>query len=127
MGKTTIVYGILLSGLAAYGYLGADAEHRSLTALIPAAVGLPLVICGLLALKDSLRMPAMHVAVVFALIGALAAGGRGLPRIGSLFSDDPSGNPRAIAMMLIMFLLCAVFLVQSIKSFIDARRRRVAE
>ncbi len=73
MGKITIIFGVLLLGLAAYGYLGADAEQRSLTALIPAAVGLPLVICGLLALKDSLRMAIMHVAVVFALLGALAA------------------------------------------------------
>ena len=112
--------------MAAYGYLGADADHRSLTAWIPAAVGLPLVICGLLALKDSLRMAVMHVAVVFALLGALAAGVRGLPRIGSLFADDPSGNQRAVVMVLVMFVLCTVFLVLSIKSFIDARRRRVS-
>ncbi len=124
MGKTAIVFGVLLSGLAAYGYLGADADQRSLTALIPAAVGLPLVVCGLLALKDSLRMAAMHVAVVFALLGALASGGRGLPRIGVLFAEDPSGNPRAVAMTLTMFLLCTIFLILSIKSFVDARRRR---
>jgi hypothetical protein len=66
----------------------------------------------------------MHVAVVFALLGALASGGRGLPRIGTLLAEDPSGNPRAVAITLTMCLLCTAFLVLSIKSFIDARRRR---
>jgi hypothetical protein len=80
MARTTILFGVLLCGLAAYGFLGAAPAQRSLTALIPAAFGLPLAMCGLLALKDALRKAAMHVAVVFALLGALASGGRGLPR-----------------------------------------------
>ena len=124
MAKITVVFGILLTGLGLFGYLGADPDQRSLTALIPAAFGLPMAICGIVALRDSLRMAAMHVAVVFALIGALASGGRGLPRITSLFSESPSDNPRAVAITLTMFLLCAIFLFLSIKSFVDARRRR---
>jgi hypothetical protein len=124
MNKITITFGALLLGLAAYGYLGADPDHRSPTALIPAAVGLPLVLCGVLAFKDSLRKMAMHVAVVFGLLGALAAGGRGLPKLGTLLSDSPDGNQRAVALVLTMFGLCTVFVVLCVKSFIDARRRR---
>jgi hypothetical protein len=127
MNKITIVFGVLLLGLAAYGYLGADPDQRSFTALIPAAVGLPLLVCGLLALKDSLRKAAMHVAVVFGLLGALAAGARGLPRIDTLLADDPQGNPRAVVMVLIMFALCTVFVVLCVKSFIDARRRQASQ
>ena len=124
MNKIAVLFGVLLTGLAAYGYLGADAEHRSFTALIPAGVGIPVLICGLFAFKEHLRKAAMHVAVVFALLGTLAAGGRGLPKIGALFADDPDANKRAIVMVLIMFALCAVFLALCIKSFVDARRRQ---
>jgi len=124
MAKITILFGVLLVGLGAYGYFGAEVAHRSVTAWIPAFVGFPMIICGLIALHARYRMAAMHVAVVFGLLGALAAGGRGLLKIGTLFESTAGGNHRAVIMVLIMFVLCAAFLVLSIKSFVDARRRR---
>ncbi len=126
MNKITIVFGVVLVGLGAVGYYGADADHRSFTAWIPAFVGVPLIICGLLALKESLLKHAMHGAAVFGLLGALAAGGRGLSKVGVLFSDDPDVNKRAIVMVLLMFAICTAFLVLCIKSFRDARKRRQA-
>ncbi|MFT7644117.1 MAG: putative membrane protein [Pirellulaceae bacterium] len=126
MNKITIVFGVVLVGLGALGYFGGDPEHRSPTAWIPAFVGIPLIICGLLALKESMLKHAMHGAAVFGLLGALAAGGRGLTKIGTLFSDDPDVNKRATVMVLLMFVICTAFIVLCIKSFRDARKRREA-
>jgi len=54
----TIIFGIALVGVGLFGFFGTGAEHK--TALIPAFLGLPLILLGLLALKDSLRKHAMH-------------------------------------------------------------------
>ena len=69
MYKTTILFGALLiiTGLA--GYLGTGSEQK--TALIPAAFGIVILICGLLAANESRRMMAMHIAVLFGLSGPL--------------------------------------------------------
>src|SRR5581483_1239793 len=64
-----ILTGALLIGLGAWGYLGAEAEHRSVTALIPAFFGLALVLLGLLAFKEHLRKHVMHLAAMIGLIG----------------------------------------------------------
>ena len=69
----------------------------------------------------------MHVAAAVGLIGVLAAGGRGAMKIGALFSADPSVNKRPIVMVLLMAVVCLLFLVFCVKSFIDARRRQAAE
>ena len=61
MPKITIGLGILLILLGLGGYFGTDA--KSFTALIPAFVGVPLLLLGCLALKDNLRKHAMHAAV----------------------------------------------------------------
>jgi len=124
MSILSMVIGVLLIVLAGYGYFGAEQAHRSLTALIPALVGVPLVICGWLGRSEHRRKVVMHIAVAVAALGVLAAGGRGLPRIGVLWSNDPAGNQRAVAIILTMFVLCLIFVVFAIKSFVDARRRR---
>ena len=124
MAVQSLAFGGLLSLLAVWGYIGAEAEARSATALIPLAVGVPLLVCGLAAMKEAYRMHAMHIAATFGLLGTLAAGGRGIPGLIKLLSGDETVNGRAVTMVLIMFLLCGVFLILCIKSFIDARRRQ---
>ncbi len=124
MANITIVFGALLTVLGLYGYFGSTADSPSVTALIPAFFGVPLEICGILAMKDSLRKHAMHGAVMIALLGALAAGGRGLMKIGALFSNDPDVNKRPVVMMLLMAVICAVFVVLCVRSFINVRRER---
>lgn len=126
MAVQSMVFGVLLSLLAVFGYLGAEEESRSLTALIPLAVGVPLLICGLAALKEAYRKHAMHIAAAFGMLGMLAAGGRGIPGLAKLFSGDETVNGRAVAMILIMFVLCGVYVGLCVKSFVDARRRQKA-
>lgn len=118
MASTTIYCGILLIiiGLAGYVY-GMSAEHASPTALIPAAFGLVLAILGFVArAKDNLRKHVMHAAVLIALIGFIAA-------LGSLFRNGfPSSFGPGPISQISMALVCLVFIILAVKSFIDARR-----
>jgi hypothetical protein len=120
MGPITIVFGILLTAVGAWGYFGSEQARTSATALIPAFVGLPLVLLGLLALKDNWRKHAMHAAAALGLIGFLAAVGRLVQK--SIQDGLVMGRP--VIGTLLMALLCGVFVGLCVKSFIDARRRR---
>jgi len=120
----SIVTGGVLIILGAGGYLvgGADGAPASVTALIPAFFGLPLVLCGLLGLKESLLKHAMHVAAVFGLLGFLAPLGRIVPKVLSgEFQLDAAGTS-----MFLMVVFNGIFLGLCIKSFINARKARQA-
>jgi len=119
----TIGFGALLCAIGLWGYLGAEPDKQSVTALIPAFFGIGLIVCGLLATKW--RAHAMHAAAAIGLIGMLAAAGRGIPKLGSAISDDPTIN-RAPRMVLLMGIICAAFVATCVWSFIQARRRRKA-
>ena len=119
----SIVMGALLVGLSAYGYINGDPAKDKVTAFIPAFVGVPLILCGLIALKESLLKHAMHVAAMLGVIGFLLAAGRlgMLAAKGTLDLTQLGGQSLAG-----MAALCAVFVALCVKSFIDARKRRQA-
>ena len=119
MAPYTVGVGVLLVALGAWGYLGAAEEHRSGTALIPAYLGLALVLLGLLAFKDSLRKHVMHAAAALGLVGLLASGGRLAARLAGGGTLD-----RAALASGGMALLCAVFVALCVNSFVQARRAR---
>jgi hypothetical protein len=98
-------------------------EGRSYTALIPAAVGLLLLILGLLARKDHLRKHAMHAAAMVGLIGLLGSV-PGLLKLPTLISGGEVERPTAVVLQSVMAVLCAVFVGLCVNSFIAARRRR---
>jgi hypothetical protein len=83
--------------------------------LIPAFVGLPILLLGILACKESARKHAMHAAAALGLLGLLAAVGR-IAMAGLSFT--PVG-----ASLVIMVLLTGGFVLLCVKSFVDARRR----
>ena len=117
----SIVMGALLVGLGAYGYTASDT--KSITAWIPAFVGGPLILCGLIALKESLLKHAMHAAAMLGVIGFLLSAGRLgiLAAQGTLDLTQLGGRSLAG-----MAALCAIFVALCVKSFIDARKRRQA-
>ncbi len=121
MFKATVGFGIALIVLGLGGYLGTG--RSSVTALIPAFFGLCLVIAGWVASRGGakVRMHTMHVAAVLGLIGVVAPAVQALPKLGKLFAGEAE-RPVAIITQLIMAVLCAVFLVLCVKSFIDVRR-----
>lgn len=118
MVRITIVFGVLLIALGLGDYYLMDG--KSWTALIPAALGLTMLVLGLVGLKDSLRKNAMHAAVLLGLLG-FAFTVQALVELGRQIL----GKPDRIAQS-IMALLCGAFVVMAVKSFIDARRNRPA-
>jgi hypothetical protein len=97
----------------------------SVTALIPAAFGLLLVVFGALALDDKRRKLAMHIAVTVGLLGFLGTVS-GLFQLPALLSGGAVQRPGAVISKSIMAVLMAVYVAMCVKSFIDARRKRAA-
>lgn len=116
----SVIFGALLIGLGIWG--GWDKLTTGLgsnTAFIPAFFGIPLVILGLLALKESLLKHTMHAAAMVGLLG-LIGGIANLIRIKGNLSGRPGQSTAALTG------LCAVFVLLCANSFIQARRRRRA-
>lgn len=126
MPVVSIVFGLLLSGMSAYFYLNpTDPNHRSLTALIPGGFGVALILCGLVALKDSLLKHAMHAAAligVLGFIGGVANLVRGMMATPPLTLDSPKVQASGG-----LALLSLIFVALCVNSFIQARRRRAAQ
>lgn len=96
----------------------------SLTALIPAAFGLVMVVAGVLAQNERMRMHAMHAAVLVALLGFLGSI-RGVMGLGKVL-DGTAVRPAAIVAQTIMAVLTLIYVVLAVRSFIAARRARRA-
>jgi hypothetical protein len=122
--QLTIVFGGLLIALGLVPYFAAVAgmlgSRASVTALIPAVAGVLLVLLGALARRPGARKHAMHGAAMVALLGFLAPVGRlaGVAAKGTLSLNA------AVVSQVLMAVLCGVFLVLCVRSFIAARRAR---
>ena len=114
--KITIVVGAVLI-IQGIGFFVAT-NAMSVTALIPAFVGVPILALGTIALKDSVRRHAMHIAAVLAMLGFLAAAGR---MVSAGVSFSAAGTS-----LLLLALLTGGLLLLYVKSFVDARRRQRA-
>jgi O-antigen/teichoic acid export membrane protein len=118
MASTTVVFGLLLTLLGLTGYFMTGTS--SITALIPAFLGVILLVLGILARSTPVRKHAMHAAAMVALVGFL----------GALFSllRTPIGLRPAMAVLsqAATVLLTGVFVALCVRSFIDARRARRA-
>ena len=138
MSKIAITIGLLLILVGVAGYTMPTTEvvtegteeivekKSSPTALIPAGFGVVILFCGAIsALKPALAKIFMHIAVTFGLLGALAATGRGS---GSLikFIRGEEFNQRAFVFIACMGVLCWIFVVTCVMSFIKARKARVS-
>lgn len=118
MPTNAILSGVLLILIGVIGYAyGLSTEHVSLTALIPAAFGIVLALLGFGAWSnEALRKHLMHAAVLIALLGFLMTAGRLLMKINEL-----SFGAAAIS-QLSMAVVCLLFVILSVRSFIAARR-----
>jgi hypothetical protein len=119
MAKFSIILGIILITLGLISYLGISSE--SITALIPTFLGIPILILGYLALNEKYLKHAMHGALVLVILGFGGTVG-GLIKFFRMLGGEVFERPSAIIVQAIMAVLCLVFLIFAIKSFIDARR-----
>jgi uncharacterized membrane protein HdeD (DUF308 family) len=114
MPRTAILFGVLLLALGLGDYYGAT--DATWTIAIPAVVGLLILLLGLAALvKRSWRRRAMHAAVVVGLVG-LAVTVHALYDLVKLVLQNPPLLPEST-----MAVLCGLFVILSLKSFLMAR------
>jgi hypothetical protein len=116
-----ILFGVLLTALG--GGLYAASESKSITALIPSFFGLALIVLGIIARLggEGARKHTMHVAALLGLVGLVFPAYRVIRAL----AGGAEVN-LAIGGQIAMAVLCGVFLVLCVKSFIDARRARKA-
>ena len=120
MASTTVGLGVALIILGLAGYFRTGAA--SVTALIPAAFGIVIVVAGLIGRDERRRKHAIHVAVVVALLGLLGSV-RGLLQIGDVFAGT-AARPAAVVSQAVMAVLTLGYVILAVRSFIAARRSR---
>jgi uncharacterized membrane protein len=116
MPKIAVIFGFLLSILGLYGYYGMG--RMSVTALIPLFIGVPVIILGILAFDEKKIKHSMHAASVLILLGLIGSVYRFISK------NAISNMDSASLILLIMIVLCVVFLILAINSFIEARKAR---
>ena len=125
MAKLTIAFGVVLIVLGVWGFAGTGSAHP--TALIPTWIGLALAVAGGLALTEDAkrRMIWMHGAVTVGLLGFLGAGSRAIVEVVKA-QGRPFEYPVAVEAQVAMAVICLVYVLLCVRSFIAARRTRNA-
>ena len=119
------VSGFSLVLMGFYFYLFPE-DEKSVTALIPAVIGLGLMVPGLITIfRPENKKHAMHAGAMFCLIGLLG-GLMGIPDFITWLSDGGDLDRPTIARVA-MVLLCGENLIGSIMSFRLARIKRERE
>ena len=116
----TVLVGTLLTllGVLSFAISGA----ASWTALIPSAIGVLLLILGLIARDRRAHRHAIHAALVVALLGA-AGSIMNVVKLGEVFAGTAE-RPMAVITSTIMLVVLLVYIVLGVRSFIAARRSR---
>jgi 4-amino-4-deoxy-L-arabinose transferase-like glycosyltransferase len=118
MPRTAILFGVLLLVLGLGDYYG-NTERHWLVVILPAFLGAAILVLGVAALiKRSWRRGAMHAAVIVGLVGFVATA-HALFKIASMVLAEPTLLAEST-----MAILCGVFVVLSLKSFLVARLGR---
>lgn len=125
MPTVSIACGILLIFVGVTGYVyGMSGGGASPTALIPAVFGVLLAVLGFVAKsRENLRKHIMHGAVLVGLLGLLGTASSFL-KIPALLNGTAE-RPAAVVAQLATALICLIFVVLCVKSFVDARKNRV--
>ena len=106
---------LIVLGVGAYALTSAV----SVTALIPAFVGVPLLVCAAVARSATRRRPALLVALAVALLGALGSSMNAI-RIGEAIAGTAQ-RPAAVWVSAIMFVLLLSYLVVGGRAMLKSR------
>ncbi|MEO6806427.1 MAG: hypothetical protein ABI286_07850 [Edaphobacter sp.] len=125
MAKLTIGFGILLILLGVFGYIATGSAHP--TALIPTWIGILFVIFGLMANTEDAkkRMLWMHISVTVALLTFLGMIPAAIDCI-RLAHGATFTYPAAVEEKAALGLLSLIYVLFCVRSFITARRNRLA-
>jgi len=124
MPRLTIALGVLLIFVAVAGFVATGSSHP--TALIPGAIGLLFCIFGAVGSSPDpkRRMLWMHIAVTVALLMFLGTIKSDID-VFRLSNGSTFPHPIAIEEKAAMSLLCLIYVLLAVRSFINARRTRV--
>lgn len=110
---------LIATGLIAYLATAA----ASVTALIPAFVGLLLLVAGLMARRNpAARRHSLHAAMAVALLGVLGSL-MNVFQLGALLAGTAE-RPGAVITSTIMFVLLTAYLIVGVRSFVAARTKK---
>lgn len=123
MPAMTIGLGVILIALGVIGYFATG--RQSVTALIPAFAGALFLIVGLIARNPGARKHAMHAAAALAVLGFLGTV-PGLIKFFRMLGGAEVARPAAVRSQAVMAVLCAIFVILCVRSFVAARRARGA-
>jgi uncharacterized membrane protein HdeD (DUF308 family) len=117
--RIAVVNGAVLTVWGVFAYIVQSADPPSITALIPAFMGLPMLALGAMSERDGdNRHHYMHGSMVLALVMAL-----GGARVATEFSEM---STLAIISHLLLLQVGISFIIVGISSFRHARRLREA-
>lgn len=122
MALLALLFGSLMIGLGLLGYyepsMFGTYEKVSMTSLIPAYIGIVLVLCaGITLAQPSTRKHAMHLAAIAGVVGFL---GGFMP----VFRSNFDFNKASAVTGVLLSALSLIFVILCVKSFIDARKLR---
>jgi uncharacterized membrane protein len=120
LAKTAILLGVTLILLGIISYFGTG--RQSITALIPTFFGILILITGILGRNEKYKKHAMHAAVMLALLGFLGTLS-GMFKLFTLLNGRGVARPEAVIVQSIMAVLCVIFVIMGVQSFIKARRK----
>lgn len=120
MTRLTFAVGGLLVATGIIAYLAS--ESNSMTALIPSALGVLLLIAAAVSRAPKARRHAIHAALAVAVLG-VAGTAMNVMKLGELFAGTAE-RPNAVIASTITFGVLLVFLIVGVASFVRARRFR---
>jgi hypothetical protein len=125
MARVTMFFGFVLVLIGVIGFVATGHAHP--TALIPAAFGLILLLCGAAANTPNTKRQAlwMHVAVTVSLLGFLGTA-MAIFQLIEIFQGIVLPHPPAVEEKAAMSIVCLIFTAICVRSFIAARRARRA-
>ena len=120
MAKLTIFFGatLIVVGLAGYLFTG----RQSITALIPAFVGLPILILGGVGIRPAREKLACLIAAILTLLG-LGGCVPGLIKLVSLLRGNEVARPAAVYLQSLMAILSLIYLVLYIRNVMTRKRQ----
>jgi hypothetical protein len=122
MPRLTVLTGVLLIVLGVGGFVASGYEP---TAVLPAVLGLPLVVLGRMAEGEARKATAMHIATGITLLGAVG-GLQGVIQLPALLTGGDVERPLAATVQSVMTVICATHVAFAVKSFREARRDSVS-
>ena len=119
MSLISILFGALLVITGVVGFVATGSSHPN--ALIPGALGIALILCGLIGRNQELHHRAMQGAMLVALVGF---GGTvtSFAKFAQVVRFGTANNGYAPLCKMTTGFLCAIFLLRCLQAFLDAGR-----